>query len=348
MDKVIRLTQYSKNCGCAAKIGPGTLNRLLDALPKFHDDDLMVGFDKNDDAAVYRVSDEVAVIQTLDFFTPVVDDPYLFGQIAATNALSDIYAMGGTPKTALNIVVFPKDLPAEFLGEILRGGADKVLEAGAVMAGGHSIQDDTPMYGLSVTGLAHPDAILTNAGAQPGDVLILTKQIGVGIVNTAVKGNMASDTAKEEAQRLMCTLNRYSAEAVKPFQVHACTDITGFSLMGHAREMAVASGVTLTIKVSCVPLLQDALDYARMGLIPGGAYRNRDFCGTDVFFEEGIAEEVNDAFFDPQTSGGLLYAVAAEDADAALTALQNANPDTRCAIIGEVSALQEAHVRVLL
>lgn len=346
MTQTVCLTKYSKNCGCAAKIGPGTLNNLLEKLPEFHDEHLMVGFDKSDDAAVYVARDDLAVIQTLDFFTPVVDDPYLFGRVAATNALSDVYAMGARPATALNIVVFPKDLPAEILGEILRGGADTVLEAGAVMAGGHSIQDDTPMYGLSVTGFAHPKEILTNAGALEGDVLLLTKQLGVGVVNTAVKGNMASEEARKEVLRVMCSLNKNSAECMKAFEVHACTDVTGFSLMGHAREMALASGVSLRIQAHEVPLIEGAPEYARMGLIPGGAYRNREFCGEDVVLSQGIPEEMNDLLFDPQTSGGLLFAVAAKDADAALSALQAANPDTKASIIGRVEALRDAHIYV--
>ena len=347
MSEQVLLTQYSKNCGCAAKIGPGTLNRLLDGLPEFHDDDLLVGFDKSDDAAVLRVSGDVAVIQTLDFFTPVVDDPYLFGQIAATNALSDVYAMGGTPKTALNIVVFPKDLSPDILGAILKGGADKVAEAGAILAGGHSIQDDTPMYGLSVTGVCHPKEVLTNAGAREGDVLLLTKQLGVGVVNTAVKGRMVSDAAREEVQRVMCTLNRYSAEVMKNFAVHACTDVTGFGLMGHGREMANASGVTLEIEASAVPLIEGARDYASMGLIPGGAYRNREFCADSVVLAQGLDEALNDLLFDPQTSGGLLVAVAPNEAERALSALQKANPDTVCARIGRVIKKQKEAVRVI-
>lgn len=344
--ETVALTQYSKNCGCAAKIGPGTLNRLLDGLPEFHDDDLLVGFDKSDDAAVLRVSDDVAVIQTLDFFTPVVDDPYLFGQIAATNALSDVYAMGGVPRTALNIVVFPKDLSPDILGAILKGGADKVAEAGAVLAGGHSIQDDTPMYGLSVTGVCHPDHVLTNAGAKEGDVLLLTKQIGVGVVNTAVKGRMATTASEEEVLRVMCTLNKNSAETLRDITVHACTDVTGFGLMGHAREMALASGVTLEIDAHAVPLIEGATDYAAMGLIPGGAYRNREYCADAVQIADGIDEALNDLLFDPQTSGGLLIAVAKEEADQALHALQEANPTTVCARIGTVTKRQDALIRV--
>ena len=208
MKEKVYLTKLAPNCGCAAKIGPGTLSGILCRLPKFHDPDLLVGTETSDDAAVYRVSDELAIIQTLDFFTPVADDPYDFGQIAAANALSDVYAMGGEPRTALNIVAFPKDMDTEILGEILKGGADKVLEAGAVLAGGHTIQDDTPKYGLSVTGFVHPDRFWKNYGAQTGDRLILTKALGTGIINTAIKADMVSDRAREAALASMKTLNK--------------------------------------------------------------------------------------------------------------------------------------------
>ena len=237
-DEEVRLTQLSGTAGCAAKIGPGTLAGILESLPKFEDPNLMVGIETSDDGAIYRVNDEVALIQTLDFFTPVVDDPYTFGQVAAANALSDIYAMGGEPKVALNIVAWPNCVNPRFLGEILRGGADKVKEAGAVLAGGHSIQDQEPKYGLSVTGFVHPDKIFKNSGAKPGDVLILTKPLGTGIVNTAVKADMASERAKEEVIRVMTTLNQKAKRVIEHYPVHACTDVTGFGLAGHSVEMA--------------------------------------------------------------------------------------------------------------
>ena len=231
------------------------------------------------------------MIQTLDFFTPVVDDPYLFGQIAAANALSDVYAMGGVPKLALNIVCFPNCLDVEILGEILRGGADKVKEAGAVLAGGHSVQDDEPKYGLSVTGFVHPDKVYKNSGCRPGDVLILTKQIGSGVVNTAVKAQMASQEAAQEAARVMASLNRKAGEAAAAYTVHACTDVTGFGLLGHCAEMAKAGNVTLDISVGDVAYLKGAKDYARMGLVPAGAYRNREFVQPDL--DDGNIEEAS-------------------------------------------------------
>ena len=220
----------------------------------------MVGIETSDDAAIYRVTDDIAMIQTVDFFTPVVDDPYTFGQIAAANSLSDVYAMGGEPKVALNIVGFPNCLDPEILGEILRGGADKVKEAGAVLVGGHSVQDDEPKYGLSVSGFVHPDKIYRNYGCRPGDVLVLTKQIGSGIINTAVKAEMASEQAKTEAVKVMSSLNKKAKEAAEGFPVNACTDITGFGLLGHCAEMAEASGVTLEIQAKRVPYMQEAVD----------------------------------------------------------------------------------------
>ena len=268
MKEEIRLTQFAKHGGCAAKIGPDTLSRVLGRLPKFSDPDLIVGFETSDDAAVYKITNDVAVIQTLDFFTPVVDDPYTFGQVAATNALSDVYAMGGEPKIALNIVCFPGDLDPDILGEILRGGADKVREAGAVLVGGHSIQDDVPKYGLSVAGLVHPDRVYKNFGCKKGDVLILTKQLGSGIINTAVKAQMASEESEREVIRVMTTLNKKAKETAAAFTVHACTDVTGFGLLGHCSEMADASGAVIELGVEGIAFMHGAKEYAEMGLIP--------------------------------------------------------------------------------
>ncbi|MEG0215618.1 MAG: selenide, water dikinase SelD, partial [Hungatella sp.] len=276
-DAEVKLTQMSKTAGCAAKIGPGTLSKILESLPKFEDPNLLVGIETSDDGAIYKVSDEVALIQTLDFFTPVVDDPYTFGQVAAANALSDIYAMGGEPKIALNIVAWPNCVNPQFLGEILRGGADKVKEAGAVLAGGHSIQDDEPKYGLSVTGFVHPDKVFKNCGARPGDVLLLTKPLGTGIVNTAVKAEMASPEAQAEVIRVMTTLNQKAKRVIEQYDVHSCTDVTGFGLAGHSMEMAEGSGVTIQIHMDRLPIQAAAPEYARMGLVPAGAYRNRSY-----------------------------------------------------------------------
>ena len=285
------------------------------------------------------------MIQTLDFFTPVVDDPYLFGQIAAANALSDVYAMGGVPKLALNIVCFPNCLDVEILGEILRGGADKVKEAGAVLAGGHSVQDDEPKYGLSVTGFVHPDKVYKNSGCRPGDVLILTKQIGSGVVNTAVKAQMASQEAAQESARVMASLNRKAGEAAAAYTVHACTDVTGFGLLGHCAEMAKAGNVTLDISVGDVAYLKGAKDYARMGLVPAGAYRNREFVQPDL--DDGNIEEVYlDLLSDPQTSGGLLFSVPEGEARSLIDDMQKAGIETKVSVIGRVLEKQERLIRL--
>lgn len=344
-DEEVRLTQMSKTAGCAAKIGPGTLAGILESLPKFQDENLLVGIETSDDGAIYKVSDEVALIQTLDFFTPVVDDPYTFGQVAAANALSDIYAMGGEPKVALNIVAWPNCVNPKFLGEILRGGADKVMEAGAVLAGGHSIQDDEPKYGLSVTGFVHPDKVFKNCGAMPGDVLILTKPLGTGIVNTAVKAEMASPEAQQEVIRVMTTLNKKAKQIIEKYEIHSCTDVTGFGLAGHSIEMAEGSGVTFDIEMGRLPIQQAAIEYAQMGLIPAGAYRNRNF--TEEKIETGNVEEhLLDIFFDPQTSGGLLVSAAPEVAEKIIAEMEQSDMATAFGIIGTVTEKQEKYVRL--
>ena len=341
----IRLTQFAKHGGCAAKIGPDTLSRVLERLPKFSDPSLLVGFETTDDAAVYKVADDIAVIQTLDFFTPVVDDPYTFGQVAAANALSDVYAMGGEPKIALNIVEFPGELDPDILGEILRGGADKVHEAGAVLVGGHSIQDDVPKYGLSVTGFVHPDKIYKNYGCREGDVLILTKQLGSGIVNTEVKAQMASEESAREVIRVMTTLNRKAKETAQKYNVHACTDVTGFGLLGHCSEMASASGAQIRIDVEDVAYMHGVKGYAQMGLVPGGAYRNRkhvapllDTGNLDVTGEDmGGPDEVwLDLLCDPQTSGGLLLAVPEAEAGNMLEEFARIGMETEVSVVGKV------------
>lgn len=336
MQEKIKLTQFAKHGGCAAKIGPDTLSKVLGRLPKFSDPDLIVGFETSDDAAVYRITDETAVIQTLDFFTPVVDDPYTFGQVAAANALSDIYAMGGEPKIALNIVCFPENVDPDVLGEILRGGADKVREAGAVLVGGHSIQDDVPKYGLSVTGLVHPERVYKNFGCRKGDVLILTKQLGSGIINTAVKAEMASEHAEQEVIRVMTTLNKKAKDTAQNFSVHACTDVTGFGLLGHCSEMAEASRAVIEINVDGIAFMEGAKEYAAMGLVPGGAYRNQRH--VSGMLDAGDVDEVYvDLLSDPQTSGGLLIAVPGEEADAMLQALDETELGTKVSVVGRVT-----------
>ena len=309
---------------------------MLGKLPKFHDDNLLVGIETSDDAAIYKITDEIAMIQTVDFFTPIVDDPYTFGLVAAANSLSDVYAMGGEPKVALNIVGFPNCLDPAILGEILAGGAEKVKEAGAVLVGGHSVQDDEPKYGLCVSGFVHPDKIFKNYGCHPGDVLVLTKQIGSGIVNTAIKAEMASSGAIEEAVRVMSPLNKKAKEVVEQFDVHACTDITGFGLLGHCVEMAQASRVTFELNVQDIAYMEDAKSYARMGLVPAGSYKNRGYSLHQVD-TGGVAEEYIDLLYDPQTSGGLLVSVAAEDVLPMLEAFGKKQMDTEVSIIGTVT-----------
>lgn len=304
-----------------------------------------MGLSTSDDAAVYKVSEEVAMIQTVDFFTPVVDDPYTFGMIAACNALSDVYAMGGIPKVALNIVGFPNCLDPEILGDIMAGGAEKVKESGALLIGGHSIQNDDPLYGLCVSGFVHPERIQKNYGAKPGDVLILTKQIGSGIINTAVKAELASEKAMEEAVRVMASLNRKAKEAMDPFHVHACTDITGFGLLGHAMEMAEASKVSFELHFRNIPLIEAAKEYAELGLVPAGAYRNRKYTENKLSIL-GISDTDADLLFDPQSSGGLLYAIPAEEKDSAMDALLAAGLETKAEVIGSVEPLEEKFITV--
>ena len=268
----------------------------------------------------------------------MVDDPYDFGRIAAANSLSDVYAMGGEPKLALNIAAFPNCLPPEILGEILRGGADKVKEAGAILAGGHTIQDEEPKYGLSVTGFVHPDHLWKNTGARTGDVLVLTKPLGTGVLTTAVKAELASEEELLEAVRIMTTLNKYARDAVRHLHVHACTDITGFGLAGHALEMAKGSRKTFLLHMDAIPVMEAAKDYAAMGLIPAGAYRNRDFAGEHIQFRKKDMV-MEDLVFDPQTSGGLLLSISYKDRDEVQKALSAL--ELPSAIIGEVKEQEE-------
>lgn len=314
-------------------------------LPKFHDDNLLVGIETSDDAAIYKVTDDIALIQTVDFFTPIVDDPYMFGQIAAANSLSDVYAMGGEPKIALNIVGFPNCLDPSVLGEILAGGADKVKEAGAVLVGGHSVQDDEPKYGLCVSGFVHPDKIFKNYGCKPGDVLILTKQIGNGIVNTAIKAEMASERAIKEVTVAMASLNKKAKEVVENHQVNACTDITGFGLLGHCVEMAVASDVTFELHVKDIAYFEDAISYAKMGLVPAGAYKNRGYSGKQVDMSQ-VEEHYVDLLYDPQTSGGLLISVPPEEVENIMKEFEEKKMDTKVSIIGKVVEKDEKLLRL--
>lgn len=335
MKQDIRLTQMTKASGCAAKIGPNILSEVLGRLPKFSDEKMLVGIETSDDAAVYQITEDIALIQTLDFFTPVVDDPYIFGQIAATNALSDVYAMGGEPKIALNIVAFPNCLDPAILGEILAGGADKVKEAGAVLAGGHSIQDDVPKYGLSVTGFVHPKKLYKNYGCKPGDILILTKPVGNGIVNTAIKGECASRQAMKQVLISMTSLNKKAKEVAEKYHITACTDVTGFGVLGHGREMAAASDMTLELDVHKIAFFENAIDYAKMGFVPAGAYNNRKH--NEKFVDAGNVEEhFMDLLYDPQTSGGLLMSIPKEEAESIMEDFEKKHLDTKVSMIGKV------------
>ena len=319
---------------------------MLCHLPKFESDRLLVGLDTSDDAAVYKLNEDTALIQTLDFFTPIVDDPYMFGQIAAANALSDVYAMGGAPLIALNIVAFPNCLPIEVLGEILRGGADKVKEAGALLVGGHSIEDNEPKYGLSVTGTVHPDRVLANATAKPGDVLILTKPVGMGILNTCIKEALLEQGLGDEARRVMATLNKVAGEKMIEVGANACTDITGFGLIGHALEMAEGSKVTIELDSHVVPIMEGAVENAEMGLVPAGTYKNRDYAGDRVSIDASIADAIIDVLYDPQTSGGLLISLEPEKAEI-LETLYREHLTTAFARVGRVTHRGEKALYVL-
>lgn len=324
----VKLTKLAKCAGCGAKVGAGVLAQLLDGIQVHQDPRLLVGFDRSDDASVYQVSDDLALVQTVDFFPPIADDPYLFGQIAAANALSDVYAMGGEPKLCLNIMAIPEDMPPQAVHQLLRGGYDKVYEAGALITGGHTILDDEPKYGLAVTGFVHPERVLTNSGARPGDVLLLTKPIGIGVLTTAAKAELASPEGVRLAQSLMTTLNKAARDAMVRYEVHACTDVTGFGLLGHSFEMAQGSGVELALDVAAIDLIPEALELARMGILPAGMYRNRSFAQTGV--EVGETELAKqDLLYDPQTSGGLLMAVAPDDAKSLYAELQSCVPSAQ-------------------
>lgn len=306
-------------------------------LPKFEDADLIVGFETSDDAAVYRIDDSTALIQTVDLFPPMVDDPYQFGQIAAANAISDVYAMGGTPKLAMNILCYPEKLPKEIVQEILRGGYEKVREAEAIIAGGHTIKDHEPKYGLCVTGFVRPDRILTNSNAKPGDLLILTKPLGTGILTTAAKAGLVDQTVEAVVIASMVMLNKKACRLMGNYQVHSCTDVSGFGLMGHTYEMGAGSGVTILLDASAIPLLPEARNMAGMGIIPASAYANRDYLNGKIVMDPSIPLELLDVLFDPQTSGGLLIALPEKDAFALLKDLKDEIP---CAeIIGQVLPL---------
>ena len=311
------------------------------------DSNLIVGLDRADDAGVYKITDDIAIIQTVDFFTPVVDDPYQFGRIAAANALSDVYAMGGVPKTAMNLVAFPiKQMDLSILRQILQGGLDKMKEAGVVLVGGHSVEDKELKYGLSVTGFIHPDRILLKKNLKVGDRLILTKPLGTGIVNTAIKGGLASEKIIEFVTGLMATLNRDAADVMNDYPVSACTDITGFGLIGHLAEMVFDSRYGIEIRTEKIPIIPEAIEYAGMGLVPAGAYRNREFRESMVDFAPSVDILIQDVLFDPQTSGGLLICVEKESADDMVKSLKKKGVDN-AAVIGEVLSGPKGRIVVI-
>lgn len=321
----VKLTKLAKCAGCGAKVGAGVLAGLLADIKVRTDPNLLVGFDKSDDASVYKISGELAIVQTVDFFPPIADDPYTFGQIAAANAMSDIYAMGGEPKLALNVMAVPADMDRDTVHAILRGGYEKVYEAGALITGGHSILDDEPKYGMAVTGFVHPDKIITNSGAKPGDELIFTKPLGSGIMTTAAKAGMASEEGLKYVLSVMTTLNRAARDIMVKYRVHACTDVTGFGLMGHLLEMTQGSGTGAVIDVRGIALVEESLRLAEMGILPEGMYRNRSFAESSVDGGD-VSLAVQDMLYDPQTSGGLLMAVDPTDADALFEELEPSVP----------------------
>jgi selenide,water dikinase len=328
-------------------VGPEDLDQILKALPLPRDPRVLVGLETSDDAGVYQLTDEIALVQTVDFFTPIVDDPFAFGQIAVANALSDVYAMGGTPLTAMNLVAFStKTLSPAILKEILLGGLSKLEEAGVALVGGHTVDDPEIKYGLSVTGIVHPAKILTNAKARPGDWLVLTKPLGTGIVSTALKGGMASEEAVRKSVGSMMALNRRASEVMRAFDAHACTDVTGFGFIGHAQEMARGSGVGMVVRAREVPLFPEALDYAKSGLIPGGAYSNRQFFSCCVDLESDVPPLLVDLLYDPQTSGGLLISIPPEKAEGLVTALKEEGGKAS-AIVGEVVEGPPGRLRIV-
>lgn len=342
METEIKMTKLASCAGCGAKVGAGTLSRLLEGFETVTDERLIVGYDRSDDASVYMIDSETALIQTTDFFPPIVDDPYLYGRIAAVNAISDIYAMGGEPRLALNILCVTDAMDDKSVREILRGGYDAAREAGVIISGGHTIKGAEPIYGLSVSGFAHPDRILKNCGTKPGDILILTKPLGAGIITTAAKADLADKNTLEKVYEKMAALNRKARDIMVKYPVSACTDVTGFGLMGHCFEMAQGSGCSIHILSRKVPHYSDAAELAAMGIVPEGAYRNRNYAERGVCVTGDVSLAIQDVFYDPQTSGGLLIAVPPECSDAFLSEMKADVPDAE--VIGYVSAEKEYRI----
>jgi len=333
----VRLTQHVKAGGCASKLAPGSLAAVLSRLPKQSDPNLLVGFDTSDDAGIYRIAPNLALVQTVDFFTPLVDDPFTFGEIAATNALSDVYAMGGRPITALSVVCFPQDGDLDVLEQIMLGGLAKMSEASCVVVGGHSVRDSEIKFGYAVTGLIDPERVFTNAGALEGDILILTKPIGTGVITTALKQGKAQPEWVANAVESMTTLNRTASQLVAAATgVHAMTDVTGFGLMGHGREMALGSGMKIEVIVEKVPRIDGAVEAVRLGAIPAGLLANREFaeCLSADAVNSQIPDDLRTLLYDPQTAGGLLISVAADSANPLLASLRDAG--LNAAVIGSV------------
>ena len=342
MELDVKLTKLANCAGCGAKMGAGTLAKMLEGFKTHSDPRLIVGYDKSDDASVYVLDDSLALIQTTDFFPPIVDDPYLYGKIAATNALSDVYAMGGEPKLALNILCAAEGMAEETIREILRGGYDAAYDAGAIITGGHTIKGAEPIYGLAVSGFVHPQKVLTNANAQPADVLILTKPLGVGILTTGAKADMVETEVMDRIYTQMATLNKAARDIMVRYSVHSCTDVTGFGLLGHSFEMAQGSHCTIHIEVDKVPYHAEALELASMGLIPAGAYRNREYAENGVSVRGNISRAQQDILYDPQTSGGLLFALPAEEAKRCLAELKHSVPNA--AIIGYITEKEDSYL----
>ena len=342
METKVKLTKLANCAGCGAKMGAGTLAKMLEGFQSHSDPRLIVGYDKSDDASVYVLDENTALIQTTDFFPPIVDDPYLYGKIAATNALSDVYAMGGEPKLALNILCAAEGMADETIREILRGGYDAAYEAGAIITGGHTIRGAEPIYGLAVSGFVHPQKVLTNSNARPGDALILTKPLGVGIITTGAKADMVEKSVLDRIYLQMATLNKTARDIMVRYDVHSCTDVTGFALLGHSYEMAQGSGCTIHIQTDKVPYHAEALELAAMGLVPAGAYRNREFAQAGVAIRGKLSLAMEDILYDPQTSGGLLFALPEQEAQACLSRLKASIPDA--AIIGYVTEKEESDI----
>ena len=342
METEVKLTKLASCAGCGAKVGAGTLAKLLEGFKTHTDEKLVVGYDKSDDASVYVLDESTAIIQTTDFFPPIVDAPYLYGKIAATNALSDVYAMGGEPKLALNIMCVAESMDDDTVREILRGGYDAAYDAGAIITGGHTIKGAEPVYGLAVTGFVHPDKVLTNSGAKAGDVLVLTKPLGVGIITTAAKADMADGKLMNKIYQQMATLNKAARDVMIKYPVNSCTDVTGFGLMGHTFEMAQGSGCTIHIQTENIPYHKEALEFASMGFVPAGAYRNRQYAENGVKLCKDIPQALQDIMYDPQTSGGLLISIPQQYAECLVTELKNSVADAT--VVGYVTEKEDSWI----